>query len=100
MVLEALMGWSQAQIVDDYMKSYDNYYGILPGAAKYDLIVEKNIQEMLCFVAGLDPKAPAAHQSGAFLAETDLKAAAEAYLLHHGMDEEALKQLEVKLASE
>jgi len=89
MMLEALMDWSQAQIVDDYMKTYDNYYGILPGTAKYDLIVEKNIQEMLCYVAGLE--------SGSSLAETDLKAAAERYLLNHGMAEEALKQLESKL---
>lgn len=89
MMLEALMGWSQAQIVDDYMKTYDNYYGILPGTAKYDLIVEKNIREMLCFVAGLE--------AGASLAEADLKAAAEAYLVNNGMSEEALKQLEAKL---
>ena len=83
MMLEALMGWSQAQIVDDYMKTYDNYYGILPGTAKYDLIVEKNIREMLDYVAGP--------------AETDLKAAAQAYLVDNGMSGEALKQLEAKL---
>lgn len=92
MMLEALMGWSQAQIVTDYMKTYDNYYGILPDTAKYDLIVEKNIQEMLYYVAGLE--------TGASLAETDLKAAAEAYLLNHGMAEEALEQLEAKLTAE
>ncbi len=83
MMLEALMGWSQAQIVDDYMKTYDNYYGILPGTTKYDLVVEKNIREMLDYVAGP--------------AETDLKAAAQAYLVDNGMSGEALKQLEAKL---
>ena len=89
MMLEALMGWSEAQIVSDYMKTYDNYYGIVPGTDKYDMIVEKNIEEMLCIVAGLEV--------GSSLAETDLKAAAEAYLLNHGMNEETLKQLEAKL---
>lgn len=92
MMLEALMGWSEAQIVADYMKSYDNYYGIVPGTDKYDMIVEKNIEEMLCNVAGLEV--------GSSLAETDLKAAAEAYLLRHGMAEDALRQLEAKLASD
>jgi len=92
MMLEALMDWNEAQIVTDYMKTYDNYYGIVSGTDKYDMIVENNIREMLCTVAGLE--------AGSSLAETDLKAAAETYLLHHGMDEEALKQLEVKLASE
>jgi hypothetical protein len=92
MMLEALMDWSEAQIVTDYMQTYDNYYGIRPGTDKYDMIVEKNIKEMLCIMAGLE--------AGSSLAETDLKAAAEAYLLNHGMNEETLKRLEAKLASE
>lgn len=74
------------------METYANYYGIEPGTEKYDMIVEKNIMEMLCIMAEIEP--------GTSLAETDLKAAAEAYLLKYGMDEEALKQLEAKLASE
>ena len=92
MMLEALMDWSEAQIVTDYMKTYDNYYGIVSGTEKYDMIVENNIEEMLCIAAGLEV--------GSSLEGIDLKAAAEAYLLNHGMNEEALKQLEAKLASE
>ena len=92
MLLEALMGWSEAQIVAAYMKTYDNYYGIEPGTEKYDIIVERNIRHMLCFMAGLEV--------GSSLAETDLKAAAEAYLIGHGMAEDALRQLEAKLASD
>jgi protein tyrosine/serine phosphatase len=90
MLLEALMGWSEDRIVADYMQTYSNYYGIEPGTDKYDLIVEKNIQQMICTMAGLE--------IGTSLADTDLMAAAEAYLLNHGMDEEALKLLEEKLA--
>ena len=92
MILEALMGWSEDRIEDDYMLTYTNYYGIEPGSDKYDMIAKKNIGEMLCTMAGLE--------AGASPAETDLKAAAEAYLLDHGMAEEVLKQLEDKLASE
>ena len=90
MVLEALMGWREEEIVADYMRSYTNYYGIEPGTEKYELIAEKNIEEMLCILAGLE--------SGASLAGTDLRAAAEAYLLSHGMAEQSLTQLEDKLA--
>lgn len=92
MMLEALMGWDEAQIVADYMVTYANYYGVEPGIEKYDIIVEKNIMEMPCIMAGPEPGTP--------LAETELKAAAEAYLLKNGMDKEALKKLEAKLTSE
>ena len=89
MMLEALMGWNEARIVDDYMQTYANYYGIEPGTEKYDLIVGKNIMEMMRVMANLE--------SGTSLAEIDLKAAAEAFLLKHGMAEDAIKQLEAKL---
>lgn len=92
MVLEALMGWNEDQIVADYMLSFTNYYGIEPGTERYELIAEKNIKEMLRVMADLEV--------GASLAETDLKASAETNLLRHGMTEENLKQLEAKLASE
>ena len=92
MVLEALMGWNEEQIVADYMQTYTNYYGIEPDTEKYDLIVEKNIMEMLYIMADLE--------SGTSLVGIDLMAAAETYLINNGMDEEALKQLEAKLTSE
>ena len=90
MVLEALMGWSEAQIVADYMQSYFNYYGIEPGTDKYDLIVEKDIKEMLRIMTGLE--------AGTSLVETDLQASAKDFLLSNGMAEETLKRLEAKLA--
>ena len=92
MLLEALMGWSAEDITADYMVSYANYYGIQPGTARYDLIVEKNIDVMLRTVAGLAPDAS--------LADVDLQAAAEAFLIAHGMSGETLKLLETKLMSE
>ncbi len=89
MLLETLMGWSEAQIVEDYMVSYANYYGIEPGTEKYDLIAERNVKEMLRNVAGLE--------KGVSLEGIDLKAAAEDYLLRHGMEEETLAALETEL---
>ena len=58
--------------------------------ARYEaLIAEKNVKEMLRAVAGLGV--------GASLENVDLQAAAETYLLSHGMEEETLKLLETKL---
>jgi len=92
MVLEALMGWNEEQIVADYMLTYTNYYGIEPDTPKYDMIVEKNIREMLRMMQGAD--------HGTSPEEISLKAAAETYLLSNGLDEEALTQLEEKLTPE
>ncbi len=89
MMLEALMGWDEEQIVADYMMSYENYYGIEAGTDKYDLIAEKNVKEMLRVVAGLD--------AGASMEGVDLLAAAETYLLSHGMEKGVLECLEAKL---
>lgn len=92
MMLEALMGWSAEQIVADYMQTFTNYYGIEPGTNQYNMIVERNIEEML--------RASAESEVGEYSGEMDLKAVAEAFLLDNGMAEEALKVLEAKLASE
>jgi len=89
MVLEALMGWNEAQIVADYMQTYTNYYGVEPGTENYDMIVGKNIRDMLCMMAGLE--------NGTSLEGINLTEAAETYLIRNGMDEEVLKMLEEKL---
>lgn len=89
MMLEMLMGWSENEIVADYMVSYANYYGIEAGTEKYVMIAEKNVKEMMRAVAGL--------AQGASLEGTDWKASAEAYLTKHGMTESTLKALEQKL---
>lgn len=87
MVLEALMGASAEEIVADYMTSYENYYGIEPGTAKYDMIVEKNIMQMLPVIAGTDDPEG-----------IDLSAAAEAYLIQNGMEQDAVTALKEKLS--
>ena len=57
--------------------------------AKYNMIVEKNLVEMLYAMAGLE--------SGASLEGVDLAAAAEAYLLKNGMAAEAIEALKANL---
>ncbi len=90
MLVEALMGASYQEIVDDYMLTYDNYYKINQKSdkAKYDVILDKNLVSMMKTVVGDDQ---------ADLKKTDLAAAAKAYLIRSGMTEDAVERLKEKL---
>ena len=76
---EALMGATYEEIVDDYMKSFENYYGLTKESdpQKYAIVVKNNIDEMLRFIAGVDASAD--------LAKADLSAGARKYLTSNGM---------------
>ena len=87
MILEALMGATQEEIIKDYMQSYINYYGIEAGTDKYDMIVEKNIVPMLRIAAGTDTPE-----------DETLAEGVEAYLKENGMEQEALDALKAALA--
>ena len=91
MIVEMLMGASEEEVVADYLISYLNYYHLdnEADAEKLEMIAEKNIREMIRTVAG--------PEKGANLVDTDLAAAAESYLIVHGMDAEVLKTLKEKL---
>lgn len=86
MMLEALAGASYQEIVDDYMLTYDNYYKITKqkDPAKYDVILDKNLNAMLKEVIGNKQADPS---------KTDLLAAAKAYLIKAGMSQEHLDKL-------
>ena len=90
MLLEALIDADEEEIVSDYMLSFTNYFGTEPGSKQYELIADKNIREMLRFVAGLE--------NGASLEGVDLKAATEKYVLDAGMTPEELDELRNKLS--
>ena len=49
-VLEALMGASYKEIVDDYMLTYKNYYGIDIKDHRYEIIKARNVDAMLNFI--------------------------------------------------
>ena len=87
MLLEALMGASYQEIVDDYMLTYDNYYEITEekDKAKYDVILEKNLIAMLYTVAGT---------KDIDLRAADLSALAKTYLKDGcGMTDTAIETL-------
>ena len=89
MVLEALCGADYGEIVDDYMRTYDNYYQITPASDpdRYDVIVAEVLEPMVETLAG----------EGADLRTADLAGAAEAYLLDAGMAPDRVAALRAAL---
>ena len=79
MLIEALAGASYQEIADDYMLTYDNYYKINleKEPAKYQTILEHNLDAMLQFVCG----------EGVNIKTAELSGYARNYLLKAGMNE-------------
>lgn len=71
-LLEALMGASADEIIEDYMLTYENYYFVEKDSTQYERIAESNIVNSLRSIAGLE--------EGAELEGVDLAEAAENYL--------------------
>jgi len=46
-LLECLMGASAEEVIEDYMQTYINYYGLEKGTEKYDAVVNSNIAKTL-----------------------------------------------------
>lgn len=92
-LVEALMGASYDEIVEDYMKSYENYYGITKenSPERYDIIVRNNIDAMLRIIAGVD--------NNADLKKADLAAGAENYLISNGMPAELVQGVKYFLSN-
>ncbi len=77
-LIEALAGASYDEIVDDYMLTYDHYYGIneVSDKRRYDLILEGNLIPMFGILTGQETGDPR---------QADLEAGARAYLKSGGM---------------
>ena len=93
MLLEALCGAGYDELLDDYMITYDNYYGITKDSDpdKYDIIVSDVFRPRLAVIAddeGIDPKT------------ADLCAYAEKYLESAGMTKNEITALRSKLTGE
>lgn len=86
MLLEMLAGWNEDELIADYMLSYMNYFKVEPGTEIYNMIIERDVKEMMRCIAGLE--------KGESIAGIDWKAAAENYLLKHGMDRDSIAALE------
>ena len=56
LILESLLGSSYQEMLDDYMKTYENYYGITKenDKEKYETIKVRNIDMMLHYIVGSD----------------------------------------------
>lgn len=87
-LVESLMGASKEEIVEDYMQSYINYYGVEKGTDKYKLISE-DVLAMLKFIAGTED-----------LSKANLAAAAEKFVISGGMTAEQVKTLKKNLSTE
>ena len=90
MLVEALCGASYQQIVDDYMITYNNYYGITEekDKEKYDVIIHDVLDPMICVMIG---------DENANLNTIDLSQAARNYLTGSGMSDQEVNTLIEKL---
>ena len=86
-LLLALADASAQEIIDDYMITYDNYYGITKESKpnKYEAILG-NVYDFLYCMCGVE--------KGTSLNTLDLKAGAERYLKFGGLDDEQIKSIE------
>lgn len=85
-VLECLMGASATEVVEDYMETFYNYYGVEKGSRKYDAIAQANIIKTLKTAFGISD-----------LNDVDLAACAENYLISIGMSTDQISRLKANL---
>ena len=92
MLLAALMGAELEEIVDDYMISFYNYYGIDKETEpeRYETVLNNNLLAMLYHVTGVNTYEE--------LAQVDLETAVTQYLLDAGMTQNDILTLKEKLS--
>ena len=92
MLLGALMGAELEEIINDYMISFHNYFGIdketEPG--RYQAVLNNNLLAILYHVTGVDTYEK--------LTQVDLEVAVTKYLIDAGMAESDIIALKVKLS--
>ena len=88
-MLECLMGATIDEVAADYMVTYWNYYGVLPGTEQYEAIVNSNIRKSLAAAFGVES-----------IDEADLQAEAVEYLLEAGMTAEEIAAVQAQLAKD
>jgi protein tyrosine/serine phosphatase len=70
-LLECLMGATMYEVIDDYMLTYYNYYGVEKGSENYDAVLKNNLIKVLNSTFKVDDvyKADLAAEAEAFLME-------------------------------
>lgn len=92
-VIEALMGASADEIIEDYMVTYCNYYGLEKGSEQYEAVAKSNIQASLAtIICGLDKDAD--------LSKVNLAKACKKYLKSLGMTSKEIKALKTALSAD
>lgn len=88
-VLECLMGATADEVVEDYMETFFNYYGVEKGTEKYNAVVNSNIIPTLKTIFGV-----------ADIYTADLEAEAETYFMEDlGLSAKEVAELKMKLGS-
>ena len=79
LLLEALSGASYEELVDDYMITYKNYYGLTEesDSEKYDTVIEMRLEDMLITLTGLP--------EGSDFSDADFSDGARTYLKECGL---------------
>ena len=86
-LLECLMGATLDEVIDDYMVTYYNYYGVEGGSEKYDAIVKNNLIQALNTTYKVDD-----------VYKADLVAEAEAFLMEDaGLTADEVAALKARL---
>ena len=85
------MGATNQDIVDAYMLTYDNYYGIKVGDEKYNIIKVRNVDAMLRFIIG---------DENADLTTATFVTGAENYMLTGGMNNDELALFKSRFAND
>ena len=88
-LLECLMGASRSEIIQDYMKSYDNFFNIQSGSWEYDYLVKTRIVSQLDGLFGVNITGK----------KVNLARCAEKYLLKCGLTQEEIASLKKRLAT-
>ena len=95
-LLECLTGAAYEEVVEDYMVTYINYYGVEKGSDKYNAIAQSNIIKTLETAFGLTATAKTARAATA-LATADLAKEAEEYIKSIGLSDAEIAQLKDNL---
>ena len=90
MVIEALLGATYEELIDDYFITYRNYYGIEKGSNKYEVIKSLHIDEMIRYVFGFDENTN--------LLTANYKTPVNSYLLSIGLTQDQIDAIQVKLS--
>lgn len=85
-LLMCFSGASYEEVVEDYMTTYENYYGVEKGSEKYEAIAQSNIVKTLQTAFQVED-----------LQKADLRDEAEEYMQQIGVSEDHIRQLKSNL---